>query len=314
MKIEIEQKIEEEKKQVLRKAQKIIDNENVQHAKKIINDEKIKILGDEKQNENIEKVNISIWRVFAYFIIYSFLGFVIETLFALVNYGVFESRKSFLYGPFCCIYGVGAVIIILVLKYKFFKNNHTLFIGGFVVGSIVEYVVSFLGELILNVKWWDYSDRFLNINGRICFLYSVFWGLLGVYLLRVINPKIDKFIDWIKGKINVIFLRTLSTGVVIFLFIDCLLSAYSINVFLIRVAVEKDLPIENKVRVEEIYHNIYDNQDKSEFIYKYFNNDKMLLTYPNLTITLEDGTLKRVSDYYPEIKIYYYKFDAKPIV
>ena len=95
-----------------------------------------------ENKKELKILGVSAWRVFGYFIIYSFLGFIIETLFALLNYGVFESRQSFLYGPFCSIYGVGAVIIILVLKYKFFKNNHTLFLGGFIVGSIVEYIVS----------------------------------------------------------------------------------------------------------------------------------------------------------------------------
>lgn len=70
----------------------------------------------EKQTQKI-----SIWRIFAYFIIYSFVGFVVETLFALINYNVLESRKSFLYGPFCGIYGVGAVVLIIVLKHWFNK-------------------------------------------------------------------------------------------------------------------------------------------------------------------------------------------------
>ena len=129
-----------------------------EEVQKLLNSEKIKIKGylkkiDEENSKligNPEKT--SIWSVFAYFIIYSFLGFIIETIFALLNYGVFESRQSFLYGPFCSIYGVGAVVIILSLRYKFFKNNYTLFAGGFIVGSIVEYTVSFFGEMLLNVN------------------------------------------------------------------------------------------------------------------------------------------------------------------
>lgn len=295
MKVEIEENLNKEKEQIVKQAENIIKKLN-------------------KKNDEQKNVDISMWRVCAYFIIYSFLGFVIETLFALFNYGVFESRQSFLYGPFCSIYGVGAVVIILVLKYKFFKNNHTLFIGGFLVGSVVEYVISFFGEMILNVKWWDYSGRFLNINGRICFLYSLFWGLLGVYLLRVVNPKIDKFIDWIKGKINLVVLRVVTAIFILFLFVDCLFSAYAIDVFLIRVCVENDVPIADKVQTEAMYDEIYSNEKMANFIYKYIGNEKMLITYPNLTVTLEDGTLKKVKEYYPEIKNYYYKFDTKPII
>ena len=295
MKVEIEENLNKEKEQIIKQAENIIKKLN-------------------KKNDEQRNVDISMWRVCAYFIVYSFLGFVIETLFALFNYGVFESRQSFLYGPFCSIYGVGAVVIILVLKYKFFKNNHTLFIGGFLVGSVVEYVISFFGEMILNVKWWDYSGRFLNINGRICFLYSLFWGLLGIYLLRVVNPKIDKFIDWIKGKINLVVLRAITAIFILFLFVDCLFSAYAIDVFLIRVCVQNDVPIANKVQTEAMYDEIYINEKTANFIYKYIGNEKMLITYPNLTVTLEDGTLKKVKEYYPEIKNYYYKFNTKPII
>lgn len=292
-----------------------------EEVQELLKSEKIKIKGylkkiDEENSKPIGKPEkTSIWSVLAYFIIYSFLGFVIETTFALLNYGVFESRQSFLYGPFCSIYGVGAVVIILSLRYKFFKNNYTLFTGGFIVGSIVEYTVSFLGEMLLNVKWWDYSDRFLNINGRICFLYSIFWGLLGVYLMKGINPRIDKFINWIKGKINLKFLRIVVFVLIIFLFVDCLVSAYAINVYLTRVCVEKNLPIANKELTLEYYHKIYDNKEKADLIYKYWNNEKMILTYPNLTITLEDGSLKRVADYYPDVRDCYYRFkDTKSTI
>lgn len=298
MVVDVEEKIKSKKEEV----------------QELLKSEKIKIKGylrkideeNSKINEKPEKTTI--WQVLAYFIIYSFLGFAIETVFALLNYGVFESRQSFLYGPFCSIYGLGAVVIILSLRYKFFKNNYTLFAGGFLVGSLVEYFVSFFGEMLLNVKWWDYSDRFLNINGRICFLYSIFWGLLGLYLMKGINPKIDKFINWIKGKVNLNFLRSIVFLLIIFLFIDCLISGYAINVYLTRVCVEKNLPIANKELTLEYYHKIYDNKEKSDFIYKYWNNEKMILTYPNLTITLEDGSLKRVADYYPNIKDCYYRF------
>ncbi len=285
-----------------------------EELQELINSEKIKIkeylkkLEEENSKPNEVPKKTSIWRVLAYFIIYSFLGFVIETTFALLNYGVFESRQSFLYGPFCSIYGVGAVVIIISLRYKFFKNNYTLFAGGFIVGSIVEYFVSFFGEMLLNVKWWDYSDRFLNINGRICFLYSIFWGLLGVYLMKSINPKIDKFIDWLKEKINLKFLRVIVSFLIVFLFIDCVISGYAINVYLVRACVENDLPVSNKEQVENYYHEIYDNKETADIIYKYWNNEKMILTYPNLTIELEDGSLKRVADYYPNINDCYYRF------
>ena len=266
---------------------------------------------DKKRSFKI--LGISIWRLLAYFIIYSFIGFVIETLFALFMYNVLESRQSFLYGPFCGIYGVGAVIMIMFLNKYFNKNNHILFLGGFIVGSVVEYLISLIGELMLNVRWWDYSNRFLNINGRICLLYSIFWGLLAIYLMRVINPRVDKLINWLKTKININVAKTLTLVTTILLFIDCVASGFAISFCLIRKSVENNLNIANKEQTIEAYNKIYGNEKLKEFIYKYWSDEKMVLTYPNLTLKLEDGSIMYVKDLTPEIKPYYHKFNERKI-
>lgn len=171
-----------------------------------------------KQNNKTKIFGYSIWRILAYFIIYSVLGYIIETIFGIITKGTWESRQSFLYGPFCGIYGLGAVIMILSLQY-FNQNNNRLFWGGFLVGSIIEYVVSWIGEILLNVKWWDYSNMQLNLNGRICVFYSIFWGLLAIYLMSYINPRVDRLINWIKSKISTNKLKVITLGVTIFLFI-----------------------------------------------------------------------------------------------
>ena len=85
----------------------------------------------------------------------------------------------------------------------------------------------------------------------------------------------------------------------------------AINVFLVKVAVEKDLQVSYKTETEKIYNEIYGNKETSEFINKYFSTEKMLMTYPNLTITLENGTSRKISEFYPEVRNYYYKFDAE---
>ena len=119
------------------------------------------------QGKTFKILGISIWRILAYFIIYSVVGYIVETVYGIITKGVWESRQSFLYGPFCSIYGLGAVIMIVFLQY-FNKNNNTLFFGGFIIGSITEYIISFLGEKLFHVIWWDYSNMPLNLNGRIC--------------------------------------------------------------------------------------------------------------------------------------------------
>ena len=99
---------------------------------------------EKKEKEHIKICGISIWRILAYFVVYSVAGFIIETIFGLLTKGVLESRKSFLYGPFCSIYGLGAVLMILPLQ-KYKKNNYTLFFAGFFIGSIIQYMVSLVG-------------------------------------------------------------------------------------------------------------------------------------------------------------------------
>lgn len=129
-------------------------------------------------------IKITFKRVLAYFVIYSFLGFIVETIFGMLTKGVVESRQSCLYGPFCCIYGLGAAVMIPGLE-KFKKSNWGLAIAGMVEGSVVEYVISWVGEIIFQIKWWDYSNLPLNINGRICLLFSLFWGILALVLFRL---------------------------------------------------------------------------------------------------------------------------------
>ena len=253
-----------------------------------------------------EKINI--WRILIYFIIYSFIGFVVETLFALVNYNVLESRKSFLYGPFCGIYGVGAVVLILVLR-LFNKNNYTLFLGGCITGSIIEYIMSFLGEILFGARWWDYSKRFLNINGRICLLYSIFWGILSLILIRIINPAIDKFIDYIKSKINLRILKILTSIAMILMIFNVIASAIAMDLFLIRMSAENNLNIKNKSKIIKQYNKIYGNKQRSELIQKFWGNERMIKTYPNVTLQLENGNVVYIRDLLPNVKTYIYKFD-----
>ena len=284
----------------------------------------------EKTNENIVQKNLeknneenkakknktvfgfSIWRLIAYFIIYSVLGFVIETAFGAVTKGVIESRKSFLYGPFCAIYGLGAVVMILCLQ-PFKKNNNTLFWGGFVAGSVIEYLVSLIGELIFHVIWWDYSDMPLNINGRVCVYFSIFWGLLGIYLVSYINPKIDKLINFIKRKISDKALKIIEMITAVFLIVDCLLTAYALKAFYIRMVKLHNINIGNVEMIDKEYDKMYGNRKKSDFIYKYWGDEKMIKTLPNLKLQDNDGKIVYFDSLLPDIQTYYYKFSDKGI-
>ena len=255
---------------------------------------------------NDTKTKLTIWRILAYFIIYSVLGYILETCFAFVMYGVIESRQSFMYGPFCAIYGIGAVAMIVGLRY-FNKNNYTLFIGGYIIGSVLEYLISFLGELILGTRWWDYSHKFLNINGRICLTYSVFWGSLGLYLMKSLNPKIDEFIDWLELKLNKVSFRTIVLIIISFMFLDSVYSGLAENWVLTKVAIEKELNVKDRDKLKKNYDDTYNNESKKAFVDKYWTVGKVLMAYPNLTTFTEDNQKVFVKDLYPEIHPYLYK-------
>ena len=267
-------------------------------------------------NENINKkkkitiMGLSVWRIMAYFVIYSVVGYIIETIFGIITKGVWESRQSFLYGPFCAIYGLGASVMIMFL-HKYSKNYTRLFIGGFIVGSIVEYLVSWIGESLLGVKWWDYSDMPLNINGRICVYFSIFWGFLALYLIASFNPRIDRLINWIKSKLSVKALKALATTVTLVLLIDCIVTGIALSFFLIRMVNDYDLNVPNKEIIMQKYDDIYNDKKLSNFIYKYWGDKKMLKTFPNLKVQDCYGNMVYMDELLNDIKPYYYKFVAK---
>ena len=259
------------------------------------------------KKHTLKIAGITIWRLLAYFIIYSIAGYIIETAFGFFTKGLLESRKGFLYGPFCPIYGVGAVLMILALQ-PFKKNNYTLFFGGFVVGSILEYIISFLGEIIFKVNWWDYSDRFLNINGRICFTFSLFWGLLAIYLIRHFNPIVDKLMNRMKEKFSVKLIKTVVIFSIVFLLIDGVLTGMALKLFFARTVYTYNLDVANKQKYISEYEEIKKHEEILKLGDKAFSDKKMLKTFPNLKLKGINGEIIYMDSIYKDIKPYYFKF------
>ena len=249
----------------------------------------------------------SFWQILEYFIVYSILGYVIETLYGLLTKGVIESRQSMLYGPFCCIYGLGAICLLCIPK-SAKKNNWTLFIAGFIIGSVVEYVVSWVGEVIFNIKWWDYSNFPLNINGRVCVYFSIFWGILTICLNKVINPTVDKVL----GKIPIKVLHVLTVIIMVFMAFDFIISSFALKMFETRLIYNYNLEVQGAEDYYEKYLDIYQNNPGlKEFVDKVFSDEKMLKTFPNIKFTLQDGSILLVKDILTDIRPYYIKvFDV----
>lgn len=257
-----------------------------------------------KEKKHFTILGYSVWRLIAYFAIYSVLGFLIETTYGALTKGVIESRKSFLYGPFCGIYGIGAIVMILFLQY-FKKNNYTLFFGGFLIGSIVEYVISWIGEMIFHVIWWDYSAVPLNLNGRICVFFSLFWGILAIYLMSHVHPKVDGWISKIKEKISMKTLKAVTIFTLIFFVLNCAVTGFALKMFYTRLAVEHNLDIQGISRYKDEYETMYQNPKVKKVVDTFFNDRKMLKTFPNLKLTSQNGDIVFVCDVLKDIQPYY---------
>lgn len=123
---------------------------------------------------------------FLLFMIYSFVGWCIEVVGRLIEDKRFINR-GFLIGPYCPIYGYGGILITLLLK-KYTEDPLTLFIMAILVCGILEYATSYFMEKIFKARWWDYSKRKFNINGRVCLETIIPFGLLGLLIMYVTNP------------------------------------------------------------------------------------------------------------------------------
>ena len=140
-----------------------------------------------------EKKLSSFYYILLLFFIYAFIGWVLETCYAMYNFGYFVKR-GFLYGPMCPIYGYGAVILVAFMgKYK--DNSFKLFIYSMVVFSVFEYVAGYALDALFSAKWWDYTNDFFNLNGRISIFYSFVWGIFAILFVNHIHPFIEKFIN-----------------------------------------------------------------------------------------------------------------------
>ncbi|PKM93174.1 MAG: hypothetical protein CVU84_17145 [Firmicutes bacterium HGW-Firmicutes-1] len=134
-----------------------------------------------------------------FFALYSFIGWVLETIFASALQRKFINR-GFLIGPFTPIYGFSAILIILLLVWISISEQNALItlIKNILLSTLMvttlEFITGYLLEKIFHSKWWDYSDNFLNFKGYICFKYSILWGVLAFALIQIVHPFMEQFI------------------------------------------------------------------------------------------------------------------------
>jgi len=129
---------------------------------------------------------------FILFIIYGFIGWLWETIFCSVKQKEFINR-GFLKGPWLPIYGIGSIIVLHLLK-PLSGTWIPLFFASLILTTSLEYFTSWFLEKLFHTKWWDYSSVKFNINGRVCLLGALFFGLLGTLISHFLNPIIESFV------------------------------------------------------------------------------------------------------------------------
>lgn len=204
---------------------------------------------------------------FLFFFIYSTLGWVIETTLVMYQTKKFVDR-GFLIGPYIPIYGFGSILMILYLtQYK--DNIITVFLLGVIICSILEYLTSYIMEVLFKTRWWDYSNEKFNLNGRICGKNCLLFGLGGIIIIYLIQPILEKIIKLIP---NIIFIPLTIILISIFI-IDLIISLNVINKFK-NTLTDKDLKKDSTIEFSNAVGEFLTNNHKvlEKRLYQAFPN------------------------------------------
>ena len=241
-----------------------------------------------------------------YFFIYAFIGWVLEVSFHVITLGKFVNR-GFLNGPYCPIYGFGALGVILFLTDLGKTSKLGLFFASMAIATILELVTGFLLEKIFHKRWWDYRDMKLNIGGYICAEFSLIWGAVCFILYEAIHPMIARMVGFIPRKVIVgsnivlalVFIVDIVATVITILGLNNKFKALSKQSQEIKKisddigkrvadrtfeAIDKKREIENTRFVKDF------DKRSAEFKEKFskFGEKRILRAYPNIIEDLED--------------------------
>lgn len=215
---------------------------------------------------------------FLMFIIYAFLGYICEVIYVFLITKKITNR-GYLYGPLVPIYAFGALFIIIPLNEFSFGTFITdrwylVVLIGILIPSLLEYITSFVMEKLFKMRWWDYSDKFLNINGRICLRNSLMFMALVLIVVYLLNPTFTKLVSYIV-EIDVLN------------YILC-------SILFIALCVDITLSTIHHINISKIIYKLDELKEKA-IIYK---DDKM----ESLSTKIDNAKAK-TSNYINEIKI-----------
>ncbi|MHC1749313.1 MAG: putative ABC transporter permease [Cellulosilyticaceae bacterium] len=233
---------------------------------------------------------VNITQLFLWLMIYSFIGWSYESILCS-----FEEKKlinrGFLIGPICPVYGFGALIVILLLS-DIADKPLDLFLSSIVLTGVLEYFTSYLLEHFFHAKWWDYSHYRFNINGRVCVLGAIVFGLLSVLLLTYIHPLILLFLGYFSVNAQFVIASLCFAVLLVDLFLT-VKHLLKLNKRLEEIQIAINLYAENsKLKVEQLKSSLQEKFENSEF---YSNHIESL-------IHLKKFQDRRIFHAFPQIK------------
>ncbi len=165
----------------------------------------------------------SLYEMFHMFIFWSFIGWCIEVCYMTLETGEYQNR-GFLNMPICPIYGFGVIMVVVFFR----PLSHTFIPLFFVTGLLCttfELLVGLGMEKMFHARWWDYSHEKYNYKGYICLKVSILWGLGCVFVIRIVQPAVEKIIDLMPVKLGLALIFIWS----ILIIIDLISSICAVN-------------------------------------------------------------------------------------
>ena len=218
--------------------------------------------------------DIGLWQLLWLFFIYSFLGWVTEVFLKYLQYHRFINR-GFLIGPYCPIYGAGAVLITVGrgMLSSFERSWAMSFLIAFVLCGLLEYATSYILEKYFHARWWDYTQKPMNLHGRVWIGNLILFGLGGVAIAEVLNPRFLAM----ASRFEPIFFTALLTAVSILFLADVLMSYFIMN--LLKRGVEESRSDKSEEIAAEVRYLL---ENRSVF------HKRIMDAYPELTFRTEE--------------------------
>lgn len=217
----------------------------------------------------------NVFTYFMLFFIYAILGWIIETTLVSIEKRKFVNR-GFLIGPYCPIYGFGGLAITILLK-NYTKDPIVLFLMAVIICGTLEYFTSYIMEKIFKARWWDYSAKKYNINGRICLETVVPFGILGCLVMYVLNPITFKYLNMLSNSmLNIISAICFTIFITDNIVSYNVISSFTKTVKTINVGKIKDNTEEITKKIREV------------LIGKSFFNKRLMEAYPNLQAKIKE--------------------------